>query len=400
MSTRSPIAFPVGYQDLHPDVSLNFQLNRFWNWVGEPAMLDELRTVAPTISTYDDWTRQLLAQGEQALAGGRALAGAYLIRTAEFFMTAGDPRQDIARDTFVNEVLAAYNIGPDHHHRVPYEGRQLSAYRLAPDRPGGRIVVFGGFDSYIEEWMPILVAMCSEGLDVVAIDGPGQGAALEDGIPMTPQWHKPVAAVLDYFDLDDVTLLGFSLGGCLVMRAAAYEPRVRRVIAQDILTDFNACYTRNAPGAARVLIQQAAHLPGDVVDIVLNRRCRRHRPQPGPTPFPVGRLGYRQRPAGLRLTAPVPGPCRGAKPAHRRGSPQLTQDVLLLAGAKDHYVPLRQLGDQLSTLNNATSVTARLFTEAEHAHNHCQVGNLGLALEVILDWLDDVGGRATNPRSR
>jgi hypothetical protein len=25
-------AFPVGYYDLHPDVTLNFQLNRFWNW--------------------------------------------------------------------------------------------------------------------------------------------------------------------------------------------------------------------------------------------------------------------------------------------------------------------------------------------------------------------------------
>jgi pimeloyl-ACP methyl ester carboxylesterase len=391
MSTRSPIAFPVGYQDLHPDVSLNFQLNRFWNWVGEPAMLDELRTVAPTISTYDDWTRQLLAQGEQALAGGRALAGAYLIRTAEFFMTARDPRQDIARDTFVNEVLAAYNIGPDHHHRVPYEGRQLSAYRLAPDRPGGRIVVFGGFDSYIEEWMPILVAMCSEGLDVVAFDGPGQGAALEDGIPMTPQWHKPVAAVLDYFDLDDVTLLGFSLGGCLVMRAAAYEPRVRRVIAQDILTDFNACYTRNAPGAARVLIQQAAHLPGDVVDIVLNR-ARRH------SLLVDWGIGNAQRVFGVQRPSQVLAAVRSLRTDEV--SPQLTQDVLLLAGAKDHYVPLRQLGDQLSTLNNATSVTARLFTEAEHAHNHCQVGNLGLALEVILDWLDDVGGRATNPRSR
>jgi pimeloyl-ACP methyl ester carboxylesterase len=391
MSTRSPIAFPVGYQDLHPDVSLNFQLNRFWNWVGEPAMLDEPRTVAPTISTYDDWTRQLLAQGEQALAGGRALAGAYLIRTAEFFMTAGDPRQDIARDTFVNEVLAAYNIGPDHHHRVPYEGRQLSAYRLAPDRPGGRIVVFGGFDSYIEEWMPILVAMCSEGLDVVAFDGPGQGAALEDGIPMTPQWHKPVAAVLDYFDLDDVTLLGFSLGGCLVMRAAAYEPRVRRVIAQDILTDFNACYTRNAPGAARVLIQQAAHLPGDVVDIVLNR-ARRH------SLLVDWGIGNAQRVFGVQRPSQVLAAVRSLRTDEV--SPQLTQDVLLLAGAKDHYVPLRQLGDQLSTLNNATSVTARLFTEAEHAHNHCQVGNLGLALEVILDWLDDVGGRATNPRSR
>jgi hypothetical protein len=27
--------FPVGYHALHPDVALNFQLNRFWNWVGD-----------------------------------------------------------------------------------------------------------------------------------------------------------------------------------------------------------------------------------------------------------------------------------------------------------------------------------------------------------------------------
>jgi hypothetical protein len=27
--------FPVGYYQLHPNVALNFQLNRFWEWVGE-----------------------------------------------------------------------------------------------------------------------------------------------------------------------------------------------------------------------------------------------------------------------------------------------------------------------------------------------------------------------------
>ena len=37
-------------------------------------------------------------------------------------------------------------------------------------------------------------------------------------MPLTADWHRPVAAVLDYFGLDDVTLLGFSLGGCLIMR--------------------------------------------------------------------------------------------------------------------------------------------------------------------------------------
>ena len=69
------------------------------------------------------------------------------------------------------------------------------------------------------------------------------------------------------------------------------------------------------------------------------------------------------------------------------------QDVLLMAGTKDHYMPLHMLADQLMTLTAAHSVTARVFTEAESAQNHCQIGNMGLALKVILGWLDETGGR-------
>ena len=43
-------------------------------------------------------------------------------------------------------------------------------------------------------------------------------------------------------------------------------------------------------------------------------------------------------------------------------SGQVRADVLLLAGVEDHYVPFRQLGDQLNTLTGARSVTARVFT--------------------------------------
>ncbi|MBO0865086.1 MAG: hypothetical protein J2P16_08460 [Mycobacterium sp.] len=57
-----------------------------------------------------------------------------------------------------------------------------------------------------------------------------------------------------------------------------------------------------------------------------------------------------------------------------------------MAGAEDHYVPLGQLGAQIQTPTNARSVTARVFTRAESAQNHCQIGNLGLASRVILDW--------------
>jgi hypothetical protein len=88
---------------------------------------------------------------------------------------------------------------------------------------------------------------------------------------------------------------------------------------------------------------------------------------------------------------------------HRRTedvSPQVTQDVLLMAGAKDHYMPLQMLPDQLMTLTEAHSITARVFTEAESAQNHCQIGNMGLALKVILDWLDETRGRTAESADR
>ena len=52
------MTFPVGYHSLHPDPSMNFQMNRWFGWVGEPDMLEEMRRVAPRIATYGDWKRR------------------------------------------------------------------------------------------------------------------------------------------------------------------------------------------------------------------------------------------------------------------------------------------------------------------------------------------------------
>ena len=73
--------------------------------------------------------------------------------------------------------------------------------------------------------------------------------------------------------------------------------------------------------------------------------------------------------------------------------PRIKQAVLLMAGTKDRYMPLHMLPDQLMTLTAAPSVSARVFTEAEAAQHHRQIVNMGLALEVILGWLDETGGR-------
>ncbi|MFQ5595234.1 MAG: hypothetical protein ACE5HA_13895 [Anaerolineae bacterium] len=65
------------------------------------------------------------------------------------------------------------------------------------------------------------------------------------------------------------------------------------------------------------------------------------------------------------------------------------QDVLILASRNDHFIPFRLHEEQLRRLTHAKSVTDRVFTKEDHADNHCQIGNIGLALKVMREWLDE-----------
>lgn len=57
-SPKIRLRFPVGYHHLHDDVSLNFQMNRWFNWVGDGTMLSEMRSIARRVRTYADWRRE------------------------------------------------------------------------------------------------------------------------------------------------------------------------------------------------------------------------------------------------------------------------------------------------------------------------------------------------------
>ena len=106
---------------------------------------------------------------------------------------------------------------------------------------------------------------------------PGQGAVLEEQrAPLIHDWHRPVAAVLDAFNFEDVTLVGISLGGCLAIRAAAFEPRVRRVVAFDVLSDFFECMMAVHPGPASSIVRALLAAGADgLIDQALPRLARR-----------------------------------------------------------------------------------------------------------------------------
>jgi len=378
--------FPVGYYPLHPNASLNFQMNRFWGWVGEEQMLEEMRAAGPRIASYADWAKVMLELSDKALAGGRSLPAAYYARAAQFFLRPDDPRYQPALQRFLDNVLPGNGVTPDDHHLVPYQQGHLSAYRLAPARRRGTIAVFGGYDSYIEEWLPAGIAFRDAGLDTVVFDGPGQGTVLDSGMPMTPDWHLPVAAILDYFGLAGITLVGFSLGGCLVIRAAAHEPRVARAVAFDVCTGFYEGAVETvlpASGLAAIAVN-LDQIPAPAVNAAVAAAAQANLQADW-----IIAQGERV------MGASTPADLFKAWREYRTSdiSPLVTQDVLLMAGTTDWGIPLHMLPDQLLTLTAVRSATARVFTEAEHASNHCQIGNTGLAIKVILDWLDEVGGR-------
>jgi pimeloyl-ACP methyl ester carboxylesterase len=387
-SASQSFSFPVGYHDLHPDISINFQLNRFYGWVGDDSMLAEMREATAGVAGVEDYpifTKTFLDLGDKALDRHETLKGAYYLRLAEFFMLTGDARKLPTRQRFVDLLLGHFQIPSSACSRIPYGSGWLPAYRLTPTQPTeGTFVVFGGFDSYIEEWLPAALVFRDAGYDTILFEGPGQGAALELAhLTMTPEWEKPVKAVLDFFRFDAVTLMGFSLGGGLVIRAAAFEPRVRRVIAYDIMTNGIECFLSLLPPPAQKQIL-------DWIDTGNEGAVNKFFADAMAKSLMVDwmvKLAIHN--TGVKTTYEMMKHYQKYESASV--SSQLAQDVLLMAGAEDHIIPVHQLPDQIATLTRVRSLSARLFTRAEQAQNHCQIGNMGLALRTIIDWMTGLG---------
>jgi pimeloyl-ACP methyl ester carboxylesterase len=375
--------FPIGFYQLHPDFSINFQMNRFYNWTNDITMLEEMRNASSTILSYNDLIKSFVALGEIALRKKETLKAAYYFRGAEFYLPESHPNKQELRKQFITLVRDFYGITKDQHYMIPYDNGFLSAYRISPEKPKGTIVIFGGFDSYVEELFMMTMIFRDAGYDVICFDGPGQGSSLEDyKIPMSHKWERPVKSILDYFELNDVTLIGGSLGGYLSLRAAAYEKRVKRVIAYDVLMDFYDVLTNQLePDFREIFNDMIAQEKAEEINEVLKKLMGNSL---------MLEWGIMQ---GMHIT--------GSNSSYdffqniiayntESFSHLITQDVLILAGQNDHYVPIKQFTNQISALTKVHSLTARMFTSKESADTHCQIGNLGLATEVILNWINQI----------
>ncbi len=121
---------------------------------------------------------------------------------------------------------------------IPYGEARMAAILRTP--PGVEnppvVIVMGGLDSVKEELQQVADYFLDRGIAALGMDGPGQG---ETGLTLKIEAasEKPVGAAIDFLesldgiDADRVGLYGQSLGGYYVVRACAFEPRVKAAVA-------------------------------------------------------------------------------------------------------------------------------------------------------------------------
>jgi len=303
--------------------------------------------------------------------GGAYLRAHGYQRLGGFLLSPDDPKRPASwakEVAYFYEGLDAFGI---HYERitVPYGSSSLRALYL-PGPKGSEqkplIVMVGGFDSSMEELYLVLgKAAGDRGYSVLLYEGPGQGQALRNGLKFLPEWEQPTKAVLDDFLCSHarppkMVLIGMSMGGYFAPRAAAFEPRIDGVVAFDTCFDFEQC-TR--PIVAALASSPTAKKNPDVAWGYKNA---------------VWTLGTKD----VEDTRQAFGPYTLAPVADR-----IRQDVLILVGTEEHFIPFHQTADFEKALVNARSVSTIAFDHASSGSAHCQCGATTLVHAAVFDWL-------------
>jgi alpha-beta hydrolase superfamily lysophospholipase len=310
-------------------------------------------------------------------------------RTAEFFLSPHDPRRvttyEKSRAAF-RQAIVLMNPPVEQVH-IPYEGTTLPGYFYRvddSDMPRPTVLALGGFDSTGEElYFFTAAAALRRGYNCLAFEGPGQGEPLRvQHLPTRPDYEVPVGAALDFalrqpeVDPERLAVWGISMGGYYAPRAAAFDARIKACVVHGAAYDFATGILAQKPLALKLMKRWPDLVDNDALFGTLIARDLGLRWM---SKHALWVFGVSSRSELLRTMEQY---------ALKDVVARIHAPTLLLHGEKDHFIPLKQAYEFYEALNCPKQI--RVFTTAEGAEEHCQIGNLTLLHQVAFDWLDEV----------
>jgi 2,6-dihydroxypseudooxynicotine hydrolase len=176
--------------------------------------------------------------GHLQSAGEALLRAAVTYHFAKFVWVLDPERNRRATRAAVRAMCDAHAILDPTARRIEATldgGTVVANLRRPPgSEPTALVVLIPGLDSTKEEFYLWESVFLRRGMATLSLDGPGQGET-GFGLSIRADYEVAVAAILDAvagfdgLDLSRVGAAGVSLGGYYVVRAAAFEPRLKAV---------------------------------------------------------------------------------------------------------------------------------------------------------------------------
>jgi pimeloyl-ACP methyl ester carboxylesterase len=353
---------------------------------------------------YLEWTRTAdvaYTSGERLEATNeRVSAREAYFRASTYYRTAGtmllgtplDQRLVTAnsRQTEAFRRGAALLDVPPEIIQIPFEGTTLPGYFFRASEsaePRATVILTGGYDGTAEElYFFTGHAALARGYNVLAFDGPGQGAALiQQGLTLRPDWETVIGAVIDYAVtrpeiLDDkIALIGLSLGAHLAPRAASGEHRLAACIADCGPYDIFAMAIDRVPHAIAARVREGLPSAEALLRPILTTALHK----------PTGGWALRR----MQLVHGINDPIELVN---------ALRDYTLAGRAENIICPTfvcNAEGDVISAsapeLFDALTCEKEFvtFTAEEGAGDHCEAAARGLYHARSFDWLERVLAR-------
>ena len=336
--------------------------------------------------------QEALARRNHPSARGAFLrAASYLANPLYFAIGTSHPRQQQpAAYQAMNEnwVLAAGLLEPAAERvQIPYGRTSMPGWLLRPPGAGPRtrrptIILNNGNDAQnIGLYVYGAAEAATLGYNALIFEGPGQGSMLFlREIPFRPDWEAVITPIVDYLqarpdvDADRIALIGWSQGGALCARAAAFEHRLAALVLDPGVSDFMAAF----------------HLPKQLVALALSGHdaqanalwAKIFRKLPGSVQFSFTKATYPfLQPTFSALVRAL------VKYGTATYLPKITTPTLVTQYEGDASFPGQ--GTQATKLLRCTKLL-HTFTAAAGCQLHCAPMAPQRRNQVIFDWLGKI----------